>query len=123
MQSVAGGAHYGGGMMISARDMARFGYLTLRDGRWKNRKIISEEWLAMARTPGQVNPGYGFMNFSLNTGRRAVPAAPETAFWHAGAGINRIYVDQENDLVVVVRWIEGQHFSEFIELILNSIDE
>ncbi len=123
MQSVAGGAHYGGGMMISARDMARFGYLTLRDGHWKDRKIISEEWLAMARTPGQVNPGYGFMNFSLNTGRRAVPAAPETAFWHSGAGINRIYVDQENDLLVVVRWIEGQHFSEFIELILSSINE
>ncbi len=30
VQSVSGGAHWGGGMFISARDMARFGYLTLR---------------------------------------------------------------------------------------------
>jgi CubicO group peptidase (beta-lactamase class C family) len=121
VQSVAGGAHYGGGMMISARDMARFGYLTLRDGVWKDRQIISKDWLKMARTPGSANQEYGFANFSLNTNRRSVPAAPATAFWHSGAGINRIYVDPENDLVVVVRWIEGEHFRQFIELILKSI--
>jgi CubicO group peptidase (beta-lactamase class C family) len=32
VQSVTGGGHWGGGMFISARDMARFGYLFLRNG-------------------------------------------------------------------------------------------
>ena len=32
VQSVSGGGHWGGGMFISARDQARFGYLTLRRG-------------------------------------------------------------------------------------------
>jgi CubicO group peptidase (beta-lactamase class C family) len=51
-----------------------------------------------------VNPGYGFMNYFLNTGRRALPSAPEQAFFHLGSG-NLVYVDPVNDLVVVARWI------------------
>ena len=39
-------------MMISARDMARFGYLTLRGGKWGSRQLISEEWIRMSRSPG-----------------------------------------------------------------------
>jgi CubicO group peptidase (beta-lactamase class C family) len=106
VQSVSGGAHWGGGMFISARDMARFGYLTLRKGKWGNKQILSDEWIKMATTPG-VNDGYGFMNYFLNTGRRALPNAPEQAFWHLGAGNNVIYVDPVNDLVVVARWISN----------------
>ena len=33
VQSVSGGGHWGGGMWISARDLARLGYLSLRRGR------------------------------------------------------------------------------------------
>ena len=104
VQSVSGGAHWGGGMWISARDLARFGYLTLRRGKWGKRQILSERWIQLATTPG-VNPGYGFMNYFLNTGRRALPSAPAEAFWHLGAGSNIVYVDPVNDLVVVTRWI------------------
>jgi CubicO group peptidase (beta-lactamase class C family) len=104
VQSVSGGAHWGGGMYISTRDLARFGYLILRQGKWGDQQILSQEWLRMATTPG-VNPGYGFMNYFLNTGRRALPSAPEQASWHLGGGNNIIYVDPVNDLVIVARWI------------------
>jgi CubicO group peptidase (beta-lactamase class C family) len=106
VQSVSGGAHWGGGMFISARDMARFGLLTLRGGRWGERQILSGEWIRRATTPG-VNEAYGFMNYFLNTGRRALPAAPEQAFYHLGAGNNVIYVDPVNDLVIVARWVNN----------------
>jgi CubicO group peptidase (beta-lactamase class C family) len=106
VQSVAGGAHWGGGMIISARDMARFGLLTLRKGKWSDKQILSEQWIRLATTPG-VNDGYGFMNYFLNTGRRAMPSAPEQSFQHRGAGNNIIYVDPVNDLVVVARWINS----------------
>ena len=43
LQSMTGGGHWGGGMFISARDMARFGYLFLRNGKWKDRQIVSPE--------------------------------------------------------------------------------
>ena len=52
MQSVSGGGHWGGGMFINSYDMARFGYLFLRNGKWKDRSIVSEKWIQMARTPG-----------------------------------------------------------------------
>jgi CubicO group peptidase (beta-lactamase class C family) len=106
VQSMSGGAHWGGGMIINARDMARFGYLTLRKGKWGDRQLLSEEWIRMATTPG-VNGAYGFMNYFLNTGRRALPSMPEQAFYHLGAGNNVIYVDPVNDLVVVARWISN----------------
>jgi CubicO group peptidase (beta-lactamase class C family) len=106
VQSVSGGAHWGGGMFISARDMARFGLLTGRGGRWGDRQVISEEWLGMATTPG-VNETYGFMNFFLNTGRRQLPSAPAEAFYHLGAGNNVVYVDPVNDIVIVARWVSS----------------
>jgi len=55
-------------LFISAWDMARFGYLFLRGGKWAGREIVSERWIALARTPGPANPGYGFANWYLNTG-------------------------------------------------------
>ena len=45
VQSMTGGGHWGGGMFISARDMARFGYLFLRNGKWKDRQIVSQKWI------------------------------------------------------------------------------
>ena len=121
MQSVTGGGHFGGGMFINAWDMARFGYLFLRNGRWGDRQIMSEEWIAMARTPGAANPSYGFMNWYLNTARKGLPAAPESAVYFAGNGANIIYVDRERDLVVVVRWIRGPALTEFLTKVLAAI--
>jgi CubicO group peptidase (beta-lactamase class C family) len=107
VQSVSGGGHWGGGMFINAYDMARFGYLFLRNGKWKDRSIVSEKWIQMARTPGTDNNTYGYANWYLNTGRKPLPNAPETAVRFVGNGSNIIYVDWDNDIVVVFRWIRG----------------
>ena len=121
INSVSGGGHWGGGMQLSALDQARFGLLTLRKGRWDDRQILSEEWFDMAETPGEVNSGYGFMNWFLNTGRKSIPAAPESAFTHRGAGANLIYVDRENDLVIVARWIQRGAVPEFVGMVLEAM--
>ena len=121
INSVPGGGHWGGGMHINALDQARFGYLTLNKGKWNGRQLLSEKWLDMATTPTPAEPGYGFMNFFLNTGREAIPAAPESAFRHVGAGSNIIYVDRENGLVVVTRWIQGSALPQFIEKVLAAM--
>jgi CubicO group peptidase (beta-lactamase class C family) len=121
MQSVSGGGHWGGGMFINARDMARFGYLTLRRGKWENRQILSEEWVRMATTPTPVQPTYGFMNWFLNTDRKLLPSAPASAFAHLGNGTNMIYVDPENDLVIVARWIERNQLDALVQRVLSSL--
>jgi CubicO group peptidase (beta-lactamase class C family) len=107
MQSVSGGGHWGGGMFINSYDMARFGYLFLRNGKWKDRSIVSEKWIQMARTPGSDNKTYGYANWYLNTERKPLPSAPETAVRFVGNGSNIIYIDWENDIVAVVRWIRN----------------
>ncbi len=124
MQSVSGGGHWGGGMWISAEDMARFGYLLLRRGRWKDRRIVSENWIAMASTPTSANANYGFMNWFLNTDSNSrIPSAPKSAVVHLGAGANAIYVDRDNDLVAVVRWIEGKDLDGFVSRLLAAVKD
>jgi CubicO group peptidase (beta-lactamase class C family) len=121
VQSVTGGGHWGGGMFINAYDMARFGYLTLRQGKWKDRQLLSEQWIAWARTPTPAEPTYGFMNWFLNTDKKSLPSAPASAVVHIGNGTNMIYVDQENDVVAVVRWIERPAIDGFVKRLLAAV--
>jgi CubicO group peptidase (beta-lactamase class C family) len=108
-------------MFISARDMARFGVLTLRRGRWGDRQILSDDWVTRALTPTPAQPTYGFMNWFLNTDRKLLPSAPASAFVHLGNGTNAIYVDPEHDLVVVVRWIENDQLDGFVQRVLAAL--
>lgn len=121
IQSVSGGSHWGGGMMLSAWDQARFGYLTLRNGNWNGNQLIPISWIEKSRTPTPAQPDYGFMNYYLNHNLKQIPSAPKSAFLHLGAGTNMIYVDQENDLVIVSRWIPTGDKAELVKLVLESL--
>ena len=122
VQSVSGGGHWGGGMMINAWDMARFGLLTQRRGVWGGKQLLSEAWVTKALTPTPAQPTYGYMNWFLNTDRKYVPAAPPQAFVHVGAGNNIIYVDPVNDVVAVVRWIDSNaSVNGFVERLLAAL--
>jgi CubicO group peptidase (beta-lactamase class C family) len=121
VQSVSGGSHWGGGLFISAYDQARFGYLTLKKGNWNGKQLVSEEWINKSRVPTVVQPNYGFMNYFLNTDKMEIPAAPESAYFHLGAGTNMVYVDEENDLVIVSRWIKNDKKADLVKLILESL--
>ena len=114
IQSPSGGAHWGGGMILSAYDQARFGLFTLHRGNWDGEQLVSEDWFEMATAAGEVNDSYGFMNFSLNDAR------PGT-WTHVGAGSNLIYVDPANDLVIVCRWIRGGAFNEVVNTVLGAM--
>jgi len=124
MQSVSGGGHFGGGLFIDAWDLARFGYLFLRGGRWAGREIVSPKWIALARTPGPANANYGFANWFLNTDRKPMPAAPAASVTFRGNGENIIYIDWDHDLVVVVRWIKNDAaLNEFIGGVLAALKD
>src|SRR5690606_9886029 len=102
------------------RDMARFGYLYLRQGRWRDRQVLSREWVRMATTPTRIKPTYGYM-WWLNTGRALYPSAPESAFFARGAGSNIIWICPDHDLVAVVRWIDEGAVDGFIQRVLAAI--
>ena len=121
VQSVSGGGHWGGGMFINAYDMARFGLLTARNGKWGNKQLLSEAFIRQAKTPTSVEPTYGFMNWFLNTDKKYYSNAPASAFVHVGNGTNIIYIDPENDIVIVARWIENGKINEFIGRVMASL--
>jgi CubicO group peptidase (beta-lactamase class C family) len=123
VQAVGGGGHWGGGMFINARDMARFGLMTLRRGQWKGRRVLSEAWVSQALTPTPAELTYGYMNWFLNTDRKYAAAAPANAFFHVGNGTNIIYCDPTNDIVAVVRWIENGSVNGFVERLLGAVTD
>ena len=121
IQSVSGGAHWGGGLWINSMDHARIGQLMLKKGRWADTEIIPEEWIDQCLTPCALAPYYGYL-WWLNAPEGGMfPGAPTNAYCAMGVGTQIIYVDPDNDLVVVARWIEKDKVSEFIKLILAAV--
>ena len=120
---VSGGGHWGGGMFISARDQARLGLLGLNKGKWGTTQVLSDKWVAMARTPTGPNPGYGYCNWYLNTGKKMYPDAREDSVAFIGDGANIIFVDYQHDIVAVVRWIDGGKMKDFVKLLVAATGE
>jgi CubicO group peptidase (beta-lactamase class C family) len=122
IQVVTGGGHWGGGMFISARDLARMGLLGIGLGKWDGKQILSDKWVAMARTPSDPNPGYGYMNWFLNTDQKLFPAARADSLAFIGNGDNIVYIDYQHDIVAVVRWIDDKQKAEFVRLLLAAVN-
>ena len=119
MPSVSGGTRWGGGLWISARDEARFGYLMLRQGRWGAKQLVPASWIKQATTRGPVGPDYGYL-WWLNTEQKAWPSAPATSYAALGAGSNTIWIDPEHDIVIVWRWHDGKP-DELIKRVLAAV--
>ncbi|WP_340105284.1 serine hydrolase domain-containing protein [Rhodohalobacter sp. 8-1] len=122
VQSVSGGGHNGGGMFINTLDQARFGLLFARNGAWNGDQIISEEWIGMARAPSEPNPDYGYMWWTLQ-GDTDWGDVPVHLYYAAGFGGNYIVVDDENDLVIVTRWLDSSKLGNFVEMVYDAMEE
>jgi CubicO group peptidase (beta-lactamase class C family) len=110
MKSVPGGTRWGGGLWMSSRDHARFGLLMSRMGVWNGRQIVPAAWIKQATTQGgPPNSGdYGYL-WWLNT-KGGTKGVPTTSYEARGNGSNTIFIDPEQDLVIVWRWHGGGDF-------------
>jgi CubicO group peptidase (beta-lactamase class C family) len=101
---VSGGAHWGGGLWISALDLARIGHLCLRGGTWGERRVLSARWIEELWTPCRIKANYG-LSWWLNDNRTVWPEAPETGRCARGnGGGHLLWVDPARDLVISSRW-------------------
>lgn len=99
-QSGPGSIHRQYMFSISARDMARFGHLYLRGGRWGEKQIVPAEWVVKSSAPYSIaredleNPffGYGLLWWTCDWGYSAL-----------GQDGHFIAVIPSKDLVVVHR--------------------
>ncbi len=122
MKSVTGGGHSGGGIFISAEDMARFGLLFLNEGNWNGEQLLSKDWIDKATTPSKPNNNYGYMWWLNLEGNRQWQGVNKNVFYAAGFGGNFIIIDKENDLVVVTRWLEPSKIGEFMKQLSASVN-
>ena len=120
VQSVSGGAHWGGGMFIGARDHARIGLLIARRGAWGGKQILPAAWVDAMLTPSPTNASYGLL-WWLNRGPSRHASAPETSVYALGAGNNMIWIDRDKDLVTVLRWIDKAKFGGFLERLMSAV--
>ena len=85
IESVSGGTHWGGGMLIHAEDQARLGLLMLRRGEWNGKQMLPESWIAESLRPCPLKPTYGLL-WWLNTGHGRYTSAPASSFLRIGRG-------------------------------------
>ncbi|HZJ36976.1 MAG TPA: serine hydrolase [Gillisia sp.] len=121
MQSVTGGGHSGGGMFINTEDMARFGLLFSRNGKWKGEQLLSENLIEQALRPSKANSNYGYMWWLNQKGSRHWKGLPEDLFYAAGFGGNFIVIDRQRDLVIITRWLEPSKIEEFINKVYQTL--
>jgi len=95
------------GFRMSARDLARFGLLYLRKGRWKNKQIVSSEWVRESTATHSVigsYRGYGYMwSTSENGGPYPNIHVKQRTFGHSGLGVHFFKVLPSRNLVIVHR--------------------
>lgn len=111
------------GIHVSARELARFGYLMLRKGRWQDQQLVPEWWIDLAaRSSQSLNPNYGF-TWWVNTAGTRWPGLPTDTFAASGYRSNRCYVIPSLDLVVA-RTASGPAFwdeTTLLPLVVSAI--
>ncbi|NIM59890.1 MAG: serine hydrolase [Candidatus Aminicenantes bacterium] len=120
---------------ISARDLARFGLLYLRNGQWRGQQIIPAEWIRESWTPYSVYFGtktlYGYTNWKIYLKGKLLPGGvrlEDNVYWTSGVGVHRVYVVPWANLVFVhrinsdipLRRPDGDEVDRLLALILQA---
>ncbi len=102
-----GHPHTGGGLHLRPRDMARFGLLYLRRGRWRDQQVVPRAWVDEStrqhvdfEPPRGTSTGYGYLWWILAPDPGG--AGSEPIYAAMGFRAQYIFVVPEHDMVVVV---------------------
>lgn len=89
---------------MSARDMARFGLLFLRNGVWEGNRIISEEWITESTTSySEADSGMGYGYMWWITGDQVISNLDDGSYFASGYRGHFLFIIPDMDLVVVHR--------------------
>lgn len=90
------------GLRLRSRDLLKFGLLYFNDGIWNNSQIISADWVEKSFRP-QIDmsaiASYGYQFWLFNDTVMKKPVHVKTC---VGNGDQRVFIDRDNNLVVVV---------------------
>lgn len=119
MQSVSGGGHHGGGLFINTYDQARYGLLFLRNGKWRDQQLVSSQWVNAVHEPSAANAAYGLMWWTNH--KNDLKDVSENIYYANGFGGNYIVVDEEHDLLIVLRWLDTTKLSDMVKLVESAV--
>ncbi len=116
---------------MTARDMARFGLLFLREGKWRGKQIISKKWVRESTksfSDAEARGGYGYLWWVAVDGKMYENVSFDKAYAAQGAGGHFILVVPNFNLVVVHRvntdvpgWgVSGAQFGSLMKLIWDA---
>jgi CubicO group peptidase (beta-lactamase class C family) len=90
------------GLSLKPRDMAKIGYLFLRQGKWDGKQIVSTEWVQES-TKSHVKAFFGGSEYGYQwwRGKAASDHQIIHTYYAAGRGGQYIFVVPQLDLVVV----------------------
>ena len=120
LQSVPGGGHWGGGMVISAHDQFLLGQLMINNGRVNGKQILSTDWIEQMRSPCDIAPWYGFFTW-LNTNHVVSRSVPVESYFAMGIGGQLVWHDPTRNIVAVLRWIDSESTSDILSRIEAEI--
>ena len=107
----------GNTITLRARDMARFGYLFLRNGSWNGSQIISSDWVQNVAFPhAEIGPGSSYsyqwwIRHDVN------------AFYAAGYAGQYIFVLPDYDAVIVCQATSGVQIDPITRWIVPAFTE
>ena len=117
---------------MTARDMARFGLLFLRGGKWEDKQIVPQSWVAEStKSYSDAGPsgGYGYMWWVAANGKHLPEVdLKDGAYSARGAGGHYILVIPDLEVVIVhrvntdlpVRGVGSAQFGKLVKLILDA---
>ena len=89
-----------GGLYLRPRDMAKIGYMMLKNGKWRGKQIVSKEWIE-ASTQTHINGlglGYGYQWWR---GNAFINSQTIEVLYASGHGGQKIFIIPQLDLVAV----------------------
>jgi CubicO group peptidase (beta-lactamase class C family) len=100
-----GKPYFGGGMLLRSRDMLKFGLLYAQNGRWKDRQVISLQWVAssfkkylvLENHPEKNEYGFLWWHYAYQIGDKTIRSIEAR-----GAGGQYIFIIPDDELVVVI---------------------
>jgi CubicO group peptidase (beta-lactamase class C family) len=88
------------GIALHSTDALRFGYLLLKQGKWKNQQLVPREYVQLLSRPSPFNPHSPFsLQHEVNADGH-VAGAPRDAFFKSGAGGFGLYIIPSLDMVI-----------------------
>jgi CubicO group peptidase (beta-lactamase class C family) len=91
-----------GGIGLRTRDAAKFGWLFLKDGKWKGEQIISKKWVKEAprnytKMSGRRRYAYNWFSGSMTVNQKQFDYIASF-----GYGGQTLYIVPEHDLILVI---------------------